>query len=464
MSGERELLRHTAELAADFLDTLDERPLWPPATVDELRAALGGPLPEEPSEPLAVVEELARRADPGVVGIPSGRYFGFVIGGALPAALAADWLTSVWDQNAGLVVGGPAAAVVEEVAGTWLKDLLGIPTTASFAFVTGCQMAHVTCLAAARHATLERAGWDIVRDGLAGSPPIRVLAGTKRHVTIDRALRLLGIGSGSIVPIASDEQGRMRTAELADALDQIDGPAIVCAQAGEVNTGAFDPLGEIAELSRAAGTWLHVDGAFGLWASASPELRHLLDGADQADSWATDAHKWLNVPYDCGLAFVAHPDAHRAAMRLTAEYLVTDPDAARDQMDWTPEFSRRARGFAVYAALRSLGRRGLTDLVESSCARARRFAHEIASLPGCEVLNDVVLNQVLFRFRDDEATSAALAEVQASGEAWMSGTTWDGRAAIRLSVSNWRTTERDIARTVAAFERALAANAYSSAG
>ena len=418
---------------------------------------LGEPLPDTPLDPLAVIEHLAETAGEGVVAIPGGRYFGFVIGGAVPAALAADWLTSVWDQNAGLVVGGPAAAVVEEVAGTWLKDLLGVPATASFAFVTGCQMAHVTCLAAARHATLERAGWDVERDGLAGSPPIRVLAGAKRHVTIDRALRLLGIGSGSIVPVASDEQGRMRTAELADVLDQIGGPAIVCAQAGEVNTGAFDPLGEIAELSRAAGAWLHVDGAFGLWASASPELRHLVDGSERADSWATDAHKWLNVPYDCGLAFVAHPDAHRAAMRLTAEYLVTDPEAARDQMDWTPEFSRRARGFAVYAALRSLGREGVAELVERCCAGERHFADRIRELPGCEVLNDVVLNQVLFHFRDDEVTSAALAAVQASGEAWMSGTTWDGRAAIRLSVSNWRTTERDIERTVAVFTRALAA-------
>ena len=457
MSDERELLRRTAELAADFVESLDSRPVWPPSTVEELRVRLGGPLPDAPSDPLAVIEHLAETAGEGVVAIPGGRYFGFVIGGAVPAALAADWLTSVWDQNAGLVVGGPAAAVVEEVAGTWLKDLLGVPATASFAFVTGCQMAHVTCLAAARHATLERAGWDVVRDGLAESPPIRVLAGAKRHVTIDRALRLLGIGSGSIVPIASDEQGRMRTAELADVLDQIKGPAIVCAQAGEVNTGAFDPLGEIADLSRAAGTWLHVDGAFGLWASASPELRHLLDGSERADSWATDAHKWLNVPYDCGLAFVAHPDAHRAAMRLTAEYLVTDPEAARDQMDWTPEFSRRARGFAVYAALRSLGREGVAELVERCCACARHFADGIGELPGCEVLNDVVLNQVLFRFRDDEATSAALAEVQASGEAWMSGTTWDGRAAIRLSVSNWRTTERDIERTIATFTWALAA-------
>jgi glutamate/tyrosine decarboxylase-like PLP-dependent enzyme len=457
VSDERELLRRTAEIAADFVDSLDERPVWPAATVDELRSALGGDLPEGPSDPLEVIESLAEAVEPGVVGIPSGRYFGFVIGGAVPAALAADWLASTWDQNAGLVVAGPSAAVVEEVAGGWLKELLGIPASASFAFVTGCQMAHATCLAAARHAVLERIGWDVECDGLAGSPPIRVVAGARRHVTIDRALRLLGLGNNAVVAVESDSQARMRLESLERALEASDGPTIVCAQAGEVNTGAFDAIAAIADLAEAAGAWLHVDGAFGLWASASPELRHLVAGVERADSWATDAHKWLNVPYDCGLAFVAHPDAHRASMRLTAEYLVADLDAARDQMDWTPEFSRRARGFAVYAALRSLGRSGVADLVERCCARARQFAAAVEELPGCEVLNDVVLNQVLFRFADDETTSSALGAVQASGEAWMSGTSWEGRPAIRLSVSNWRTSEDDVRRTVAAFAAALAA-------
>jgi glutamate/tyrosine decarboxylase-like PLP-dependent enzyme len=457
VSDERELLRRTAEIAADFVDSLDERPVWPAATVDELRSALGGDLPEGPSDPLEVIESLAEAVEPGVVGIPSGRYFGFVIGGAVPAALAADWLASTWDQNAGLVVAGPSAAVVEEVAGGWLKELLGIPASASFAFVTGCQMAHATCLAAARHAVLERIGWDVECDGLAGSPPIRVVAGARRHVTIDRALRLLGLGNNAVVAVESDSQARMRLESLERALEASDGPTIVCAQAGEVNTGAFDGIAAIADLAETAGAWLHVDGAFGLWASASPELRHLVAGVERADSWATDAHKWLNVPYDCGLAFVAHPDAHRASMRLTAEYLVADPDAARDQMDWTPEFSRRARGFAVYAALRSLGRSGVADIVERCCARARQFAAAVKELPGCEVLNDVVLNQVLFRFADDETTSSALGAVQASGEAWMSGTSWEGRPAMRLSVSNWRTSEDDIRRTVAAFAAALAA-------
>jgi glutamate/tyrosine decarboxylase-like PLP-dependent enzyme len=454
--SERDLLRRTAEIAADFVETLDDRAIWPSATVDELRAALGGPLPDGPSDPLQVLEALAATAEPGVVGIPSGRYFGFVIGGALPAALAADWLTSVWDQNAGLVICGPSAAVCEQIAGEWLEELLGIPASASFAFVTGCQMAHVTCLAAARHEMLRRVGWDVERDGLAGSPPITVVTGGRKHVTVDRALRLLGLGSDKTRRIEVDGQGRMRADGL-EALRDIEGPTIVCAQAGEVNTGAFDPLSEIAELCGAAGSWLHVDGAFGLWAAASPDLRHLTHGVERADSWATDAHKWLNVPYDSGLAFVAHADAHRAAMRLTADYLVAGEGEARDQMDWTPEFSRRARGFAVYAALRSLGRSGVADLVEGSCSRARQFAAAMTEVAGCEILNDVVLNQVLFRFEDDATTSAVLESVQRSGEAWMSGTTWDGRAAIRLSVSNWRTTEADIDRTVAAFEAARVA-------
>ncbi len=457
MSTERELLQRTAEIAADFLDTLDERPIWPPSTIGELRGLLGGPLPEAPGEPLEVIEALARAAEGGVVGIPSGRYFGFVIGGAVPAALAADWLAATWDQNAGLYACGPSAAIAEETVGAWLKELLGLPAHASFALVTGCQMAHTTCLAAARNAVLTRAGWDVERDGLGGAPPIGVLAGAKRHATIDRALRLLGIGTRAIVEIAADTQGRMDIEGLGEALAARVGPTIVCAQLGEVNTGSFDPVSEIVELAHANDAWVHVDGAFGLWAAASPTLRHLTLGSDRADSWATDAHKWLNVPYDCGIAIVADPEPHRAAMTVQAEYLVQDSGAARDEVDWTPEFSRRARGFAVYAALRSLGRRGVTDLVDRTCAHAQRFAADISKLPGCEVLNDVVLNQVLFCFADDGTTNAVLGRVQESGEAWMSGTTWDGRQAIRLSVSNWRTSEDDIARTVAAFEGALAA-------
>jgi glutamate/tyrosine decarboxylase-like PLP-dependent enzyme len=455
VTDERELLRRTAEIGADFIETLDTRPIRPESDVETLRETLGGPLGDEPRDPLDVIEALSAAVEPGVVGVASGRYFGFVIGGSLPAALAADWLTSVWDQNAGLVIVGPAAAVVEEVTGEWLKELLGIPASASFSFVTGCQMAHVTCLAAARHAVLEKVGWDVESDGLSGAPPISVVSGGKRHITVDRALRLLGLGNRCAHRLEVDSEGRMQTAALEEALRDTNGPAIVCAQAGEVNTGAIDPLEDIAAICKEAGAWLHVDGAFGLWASASPTLRHLTAGAERADSWATDAHKWLNVPYDSGLAFVAHPEAHRAAMRLIAEYIVADANAARDAMDWTPEFSRRARGFAVYAALRSLGRTGLAELVERSCARARQFAEGVARLEGCEVLNEIVLNQVLFRFADDETTNRVVASVQASGDAWMGGTTWDDRAAIRLSVSNWRTNEKDIDRTLAAFERAL---------
>jgi glutamate/tyrosine decarboxylase-like PLP-dependent enzyme len=337
-------------------------------------------------------------------------------------------------------------------------ELFGLPPQTSYAFVTGCQMAHVTCLAAARHAVLERAGWDVERKGLVGAPAVHVFAGGKRHVTVNRALRLLGFGSDALVAVSADDQGRMPPEALEAALDGVEGPAIVCAQVGEVNTGAIDAIRELAALTRASGHWLHVDGAFGLWAATSPDLRERVAGVEEADSWATDAHKWLNVPYDCGLAIVADADAHRAAMAMTAEYLVADSEAARDAMDWTPEFSRRARGVAVYAALRSLGRDGVAELVERCCRHARRFAEVLGRLPGCEILNEVVLNQVLLRFDDDATTRAVLESVQKSGEAWMSGTTWDERFAIRISVSNWRTNDSDVARTVAAFERAVAAS------
>jgi glutamate/tyrosine decarboxylase-like PLP-dependent enzyme len=448
VSEVRDLLGLTADIASDFLEMLDERPVLGPVDAEALRDALGGPLPESPSDPRVVVAELAANADPGIAAMPASRWFGFVIGGSVPASLAADWLTSTWDQNAGLFAPTPAAAVVEETAGAWLRELLGIPDHASFGFVTGCQMAHVTALASARAHLLHEAGWDIARDGLYGAPRIRVYAGAKRHVTLDRALRLLGMGAPIVVP--ADDQGRMLVEEL-----RVDGggPAIVCAQVGEVNTGACDDVNAIVDAARAAGAWVHVDGAFGLWAAAAPSRRDLVAGCGRADSWATDAHKWLNVPYDSGVAFCAHPEAHRAAMGVHAEYLVHD-ESNRDPMDFNPEFSRRARGFPVYAAIRQLGRSGIAEIVERTCACARRFAEEMARVPGVEVLNDVVLNQVLFRFEDDERTNAAMAAVQESGEAWMSGTTWDGRAAIRLSVSNWQTTEDDIERTVAAFAAA----------
>jgi glutamate/tyrosine decarboxylase-like PLP-dependent enzyme len=363
--SERELLHQTADYAADFLSTLEERRIRPEADVDELFETLGGPLPEDGMDPRAVIASLVENAEPGVIGSASGRFFGFVIGGSLPAALAADWLASTWDQNSGLFVIGSSAAVVEEVSRRWLAELLGLPPDVSVAFVTGTQMAHVTALAAARHHVLARAGVDVERDGLAGAPPIRVVVGGKRHVTADRALRLLGIGAAQIDAVPADDQGRI----VVDALALDSRPTIVCAQAGEVNTGAFDDLEALADAVAGTGAWLHVDGAFGLWAGASPQFRALVRGVERADSWTTDAHKWLNVPYDSGLAFCAHPDAHRAAMSVTASYLVhTADEKRRDPVDWTPEFSRRARGFAVYAAIRSLGRNGIAEL---ACAPVR---------------------------------------------------------------------------------------------
>jgi glutamate/tyrosine decarboxylase-like PLP-dependent enzyme len=460
--------------ARAYLAGLPGRPVSAQATVDELRRALAVPLPDEGVDPAKVVHDLAERAEPGLVATGSPRYFGFVIGGALPAALAADWLTATWDQNAGLYVGGPTAAVVEEVAGRWVLDLLGLPPSASFGFVTGGQMANFTALAAARHAVLARQGWDVEARGLSGAPPVRVVTSDLRHATIDRALRYLGMGTDAAVVIPAGPDARLAVGGLADALaDRSAGPipTIVCAQAGEVNSGSVDPLLEVCEVAHAAGAWVHVDGAFGLWAAASPTLRSTVAGVEQADSWATDFHKWLNVPYDSGFVACADPDAHRGAIGVRAAYLVhadDDHTAARDELDWTPEFSRRARGFAVYAALRSLGRRGVADLVEGCCTRARQFADRLRQTDRADVLNDVVLDQVLVRFRaatgpgsgdaaaDDEVTRRVIEAVQASGECWMSGTTWRGRAAMRISVVNWQTTEADVDRSVAAVERALA--------
>jgi glutamate/tyrosine decarboxylase-like PLP-dependent enzyme len=337
----RRLLNETAGLAADYLEEIPQRRVGWSAGVDELRSSLGGPLPEMPVDPREVIADLAAAADPGLVASPGGRYFGFVIGGSLPVAVAADWLTSVWDQNAGLYVCGPSAAVAEEVAGAWAAELLGLPAGVSFGFVTGCQMAHVTALAAARHAVFARAGWDVNEQGLIGAPAVRVVVGEERHATIDRALRFLGFGTGCVVAVATDAQGRMRSDRLRETLAGVAGPTIVCAQAGNVNTGSFDPFEEIADIAQETGAWLHVDGAFGLWAAASPALRHLAAGAERADSWATDAHKWLNVPYDSGLAFCAHPDAQQSAMSVRASYLIhADPDGPRDALDFQSSASR----------------------------------------------------------------------------------------------------------------------------
>jgi glutamate/tyrosine decarboxylase-like PLP-dependent enzyme len=439
--------------ALAYLDGLPDRPIRPAVDLARLRATLGGPLPEGPHDAREVIAALASAAGPGVLASGSGRYFGFVVGGTTPAALAADWLTSAWDQNAGLYVLGPAAAVVEEVAGAWVADLLGLPPQVSVGFVTGAQMANFTGLAAALHAVLDRAGWDLGSAGLWGAPRVRVLAGETRHGTIDRALRFLGVGTAAIEPVAADDQGRMRVDALAEALDG--GPSIVCAPVGNVNTGAVDPVGEISDLAHRAGAWVHVDGAFGMWAAASPHLRRLTAGVERADSWATDAHKWLNVPYDCGLVFCADQQAHRAAMGARAGYLVHGAAGERDALDHNPEHSRRARGFAVYAALRSSGRRGVADLVDRTCALARRFAEQLGAAPGVQVLNDVVLNQVLVRFGDDELTRSVIERVQRDGTCWMSGTVWQGRAAMRISVSNWSTDDADVDRSVAAILRGV---------
>jgi glutamate/tyrosine decarboxylase-like PLP-dependent enzyme len=455
----RLLLSDAATYAAEFLESLPERRVAPFATAEELRKELGGPLPDGPREPRQVVAELARAADPGIMATPGGRFFGFVIGGSLPAALAADWLTSAWDQNAGLYAAAPAASVVEEVCGRWLIELFGLPKQVSYGLVTGCQMANFTALAAARHSVLEAAGWDVEVDGLVGAPPIRIIVGEERHVTIDRALRFLGLGTANLRTVPADDQGRMRAEALRDALTESSGPTIVCAQAGNVNTGAVDPLRSICAAAKKAGAWVHVDGAFGMWAATSATLRHLTEGIEHADSWATDAHKWLNVPYDSGLVFCTHSAAHRAAMSSHASYLVHSEDRERDEMDWNPEFSRRARGFPVYAALRSLGRSGVADLVDHCCAHARRFAEALAQEPGVEVLNDVVLNQVLVRFLDpdgdhDARTRSTIKAVQEDGTCWLGGTTWQGKAAMRISVCNWSTTVEDVDRSVEAIVRA----------
>jgi glutamate/tyrosine decarboxylase-like PLP-dependent enzyme len=447
------LLEDATSQALGFLNGLPERAITSSASLEELRSGLGGSLPESPSDAKRVVAELARAAERGLVATTSGRYFGYVIGGALPASIGAEWLTAAWDQCAGFHALSPAAAVAEQAAAAWLLDLFGLPPHASVGFVTGAQMANFTGLAAARHAVLRRAGWDVETDGLVGAPPLTVIAGHERHATVDRALRFLGLGTASLREVEADAQGRMRPEALPVALRDIPGPAIVCAQVGNVNTGALDPVGEICEIAHEQGAWVHVDGAFGLWAAASPSLRGLTDGVERADSWATDAHKWLNVPYDSGIAICAHPKFHRAAMTAgSASYFPRAEE--RDPMDWNPELSRRARGFTICAALRSLGRSGVAKLVDRCCALARRFAEGLGETSGVSVVNDVELNQVLVRFGDDdELTRRVIAAVQRDGTCWMGGATWRGMHVMRISVSNWSTDEGDVDRSVEAILR-----------
>ncbi|KPM55073.1 aspartate aminotransferase family protein [Frankia sp. CcI49] len=443
----------------DYLAGLPERPVGAAEGYAKIHARLSLPLPAGSTDPLEIVDELAAAAEPGLAATGSPRFFGYVIGGTVPAALAADLMAVAWDQNAGLARLSPAAAAAEAVAGVWIKELLGLPATASVGITTGTQMAHVTALGAARHRALARYGWDVEADGLHGAPPVRVFVGAARHTTVDAALRLLGFGSRRLTVVDTDDAGRMRPEALRVALAAGTGPAIVVAQAGEINTGAFDAMGQICAISHEHGAWVHVDGAFGLWAavSASARRRALVAGIDQADSWATDGHKWLNLAYDCGIAIVADERAHRAAMSTRAPYIPPPAVDEHDPLEWTPEFSRRARGFALYAALRSLGRAGLTDLVDRCCAHARRLADALGALDGVAVLNDVELNQVLVRIDDDDATTAAVIElVVTGGEALVSGTVWHHAVAMRLSVCNWMTTEADVDRAVAAIAAAIA--------
>jgi glutamate/tyrosine decarboxylase-like PLP-dependent enzyme len=455
MADERKILERVLEEATGFLEGLPGRRVAARTDVDGVAAALRRPLPEEGAEPMEVIEELIAGAEPGVLAIPSGRFFGWVMGGVLPVTLAADWLTSTWDQNAGLLVSSPAAAGAEWVASEWLLDLWGLPANSAVGFVTGAMIANFTCLAAARHDVLRRAGWDVEGDGLHGAPPVTVIVGEERHETVDVALRFLGLGEQRSLTVPADDQGRIRLDALTDILAQVGNtPLIVCLQAGNVHSGAFDPIADAVDLAHQYGAWVHVDGAFGLWAAASAQYRHLVAGVERADSWASDAHKTLNVPYDSGLAIVAKAEAMYAAMGVHAAYLIQDERP--DPFSTVPEFSRRARGFTVWAALRSLGRQGVAEMVERFCRHARRFAAGLAELDGVHVVNDVVFTQVCVSFGTDEATREVATRLLRDGTAWMTPSTWQGQAVLRISVSNWRTTEEDVDRTLAAVRRVLA--------
>lgn len=451
-----ELLKRTCEIANEYLDTVGDRPVARSVEFPALLASMGGDLPLIGEDSLQLIEELWKTADPGLVATVGPRYFGFVVGGSLPAAVAADWLTTTWDQNGGLYVLSPAAAAAELIAGGWLIDLLGLPKESSVGFVTGGTMANFTGLAAGRHALFRGLNWDVEERGLIGAPEITVVTNDESHVSIFASLQMLGLGRGRVVRVPADGQGRMQVAELRRLLGDIHTPVLVCAQAGNVNTGAFDPVPEIAAVLQDRPAWLHVDGAFGLWAASSPKHQALARGLELADSVSVDCHKWLNVPYDSGVVFVRDAAAHQAAMTLNAPYYVTAPGAERDNSNWVPEASRRARGFTVYAALRSLGRQGIAELVDRGCRLARLMAELLAQGPGVEILNDVVLNQVLVRFTPpaggdaDEFTSAVIKRVQEEGTCWLGGTTWHGVRAMRVAVSNWSTTERDIELSAAA--------------
>jgi glutamate/tyrosine decarboxylase-like PLP-dependent enzyme len=444
------LLEDAARRARRYLDGLDDRRVAPSAQALARLAQLDGELPAGPGDPADTLRLLDAIASPATTASAGGRYFGFVTGGALPVTVASNWLATAWDQNAALQSAAGVPAALEATALRWLLELLGLPPDAGGAFVTGATMANFTALAAARDAVLLRAGWSVADDGLFGAPPIAVVVGEEAHPTLAKALGLLGLGRKRVRRVPVDGQGRMR----ADALPALCGPAIVCLQAGNVNTGAFDPMAPLVAAAQAAGAWVHVDGAFGLWAAASPSLRPHTEGLARADSWATDAHKWLNVPYDSGLAFVRDAAALRRAMAISAAYLPTQAQG-RDPSDFTPELSRRARGVDIWAALHALGRSGVAELVERCCRHARRFASELRAA-GCEILNEVVLNQVLVRVADDASTLRAIALLQADGTCWCGPTRWQGHSAMRISVSSWATTDDDVTRSLEAMCRIVA--------
>jgi glutamate/tyrosine decarboxylase-like PLP-dependent enzyme len=446
-------LDRAATHARDWLADIPTRSVPPKVDADQVIAALGE-LPDGPTDPADVVDLLARAVEPGLMAIGSGRFFGWVMGGTLPAALGADWLVSAWDQNTGMRYPTPGTTGVEEVAATWLLDLLGLPAASGVGFVTGATMANFTGLAAGRHHVLTKAGWNLDRDGLTGGPKVTVLVGEDRHTSIDVALRYLGLGAPT--PGAADDQGRIRPDALAAALAEVDGPLLLALQAGNLHSGAFDPFAECVDLAHEHGAWVHVDGAFGLWAAASPGLEHLVEGMDRADSWATDAHKTLNTPYDCGIAIVRDPKPLRDAFGIQASYLIHAADHG-DPLDRVPEMSRRARGVPVWAALRSLGRSGVAALVDGLAANAAAIAEGIAAVPGAEIVNDVVYTQVSVAFGDDARTRAVTEALLADGTAWMSGSHWAGRDVLRVSVSNWSTDPDDVAASVDAVRRAAAA-------
>jgi len=452
------LLFEAAERASRYVSEVPRRRVAPrPEDIAKLDG-LGGPLPADPSDPAAVIALLDDLGSPATMASTSGRYFGFVTGGALPVTLAANWLASAWDQNAGLHATSPFGAKIEEIAAQWLCNIFGLPDTCGVGFTTGATMANFTCLAAARHALLKRAGWNVEDDGLFGAPPLTVVVGAEVHVSLLKALSMLGLGRTRVITVPSDEQGRMKSVDLPGLNER----TIVCAQAGNVNTGAFDPVAEICARAHQMGAWVHVDGAFGLWAAAAPSRAYLMKGVCEADSWGTDCHKWLNVPYDCGVAFVRDAESLRDAMIVSAAYLHTGNK--REPAQYSPEASRRARGVEVWAAIRSLGRSGLAELIERNCRLAKRFADGLRQ-SGFTVLNDVTLNQVLVSFGSPETTRRVIAEVQSEGTCWCGGTEWHGHTAIRISVSSWATTEADVDTSLAAIARiAKRASSSQSAG